>query len=281
MTLSSTLRRRYCNIGGTKVAYVEYGEGPAVVLIHGIGHSLFAWRKNLLPIAQAGYRTLAFDIPGFGFSDFRNFPDIASFDIFFQELIDYFGYSKYSIVGNSLGGHLGFHISARHPDRVESLIMLSPAGATSDVYFPFRFMSTRLGQYFEPKVTRKLVENALRTVFADPSNIEEEIDHIMLYATDDRFKRAFNSMLRAGLNLKGIKPEFRMDLWYHKIQCPVMVIWGDSDRVLSVEGAQIIKEHIPQTEVVILEKVGHCPQIEAYATVNKLIIDFLTKNIRN
>src|SRR5690348_5273016 len=56
-------------VQGRRIRYVETGRGTPVVVIHGLGASLYAWRKNLAPIAAAGFRAIAFDLPGFGFSD--------------------------------------------------------------------------------------------------------------------------------------------------------------------------------------------------------------------
>ena len=60
---------RYVTVDGTRIRYVEAGHGPPVVLIHGLAASLYSWRHTMVPVAEAGYRVIAFDNRGFGFSD--------------------------------------------------------------------------------------------------------------------------------------------------------------------------------------------------------------------
>ena len=85
---------------------MEVGEGPTVFLLHGLGSSLEPWRRNVQPLADAGYRVLAPDLPGHGDSDkpvSLDYDPLAAVD-FTSRLFDALGVQKASLVGNSAGG---------------------------------------------------------------------------------------------------------------------------------------------------------------------------------
>ena len=118
-------------MGGTRTFVEEAGpaDGPAVVLIHGFGGSTFSWRYTLPALADAGYRTVAFDLKGFGLSD-KTFAgdhsDPAQVE-FAAQVMDKLSISHATLVGRSWDGNIVAHMTPEHPERVEKLVIVDGA----------------------------------------------------------------------------------------------------------------------------------------------------------
>src|SRR5438128_12669584 len=103
---------REIRVEGTRIRYVETGHGIAVVLLHGLGASLYAWRKNLAPIAAAGFRVIAFDNRGFGLSDKPPAPyDNAAYAQLAVALMDSLEIPAAVLVGHSMGGAIAAEVA--------------------------------------------------------------------------------------------------------------------------------------------------------------------------
>src|SRR5881396_475806 len=112
-------RAQYRTIDGTRLRIIDSGNGTPVVLIHGIGASLYAWRYALPPLVAAGYRVVAFDNRGFGFSDKpAHGYSTSDYARLVVALLDSLGISSAVLVGHSMGGEIAAETALRHPDRV-------------------------------------------------------------------------------------------------------------------------------------------------------------------
>ena len=122
---------------------MEAGEGPAVLLLHGLGSSLDTWRRNVQPLADAGYRVLAPDLPGHGDSDkpvSLDYDPLAAVD-FTSRLLDALGVQKASLVGNSAGGLVVTMFALEHPERTGRLALVAPGGLGRQISWFLRLMS--------------------------------------------------------------------------------------------------------------------------------------------
>ena len=119
---------------------MEAGEGPAVLLLHGLGSSLDTWRRNVQPLADAGYRVLAPDLPGYGDSDkpvSLEYDPLAAVD-FTRRFLEALSVQKASLVGNSAGGLVAAMFSLEHPERTNRLALVAPGGW--DARYPGSFV---------------------------------------------------------------------------------------------------------------------------------------------
>src|SRR2546429_583395 len=121
---------RHVTVDGTTLRYIDAGHGTPVVFIHGLGASMYAWRKNLEPVAAAGYRVIAFDNRGFGFSDKpATGYDNAAYARLTVALLDSLHLPDAVLVGHSMGGAVAAEVAIAHPERVRGLVLIGSAGA--------------------------------------------------------------------------------------------------------------------------------------------------------
>jgi len=121
-------RVQYRTIHGSRLRLIDTGSGQPVVLIHGIGASVYNWRYALPALVTAGYRVIAFDNRGFGFSDqtahgYHN----ADYVRLLVSLLDSLGISSAVLVGHSMGGTIAAEVALTHPDRVRGLVLIDAA----------------------------------------------------------------------------------------------------------------------------------------------------------
>src|SRR6266571_1209063 len=125
----TSLTAKYIVVAGTRLRYVESGNGPSVVLIHGFGGSIYGWRRTIEPLAAAGFHVVAFDAKGFGFSDkpahgYSN-GDYARLVL---ALVDSLHLPDPVLVGHSMGGAIAAEAALRAPDRIRGLVLVDAAG---------------------------------------------------------------------------------------------------------------------------------------------------------
>ncbi|MGE5346294.1 MAG: alpha/beta fold hydrolase, partial [Acidithiobacillales bacterium] len=187
---------RFLTVGGTRTFLVEAGpkNGPAVVLVHGFGGSTFSFRKNVTPLAEAGFHVAAFDLPGSGLSDKRwdaDYSHPAQAD-FVVAVMKELGIAKATLVAHSLGANIAAHVALRHPEAVQKLVFIAPVffdrTAPGSGRWLLRFPPAR--RWARILVRRKLQPpgsgRTLRTGYGDPSLVTPDV--IEGYAAPRRMK---------------------------------------------------------------------------------------------
>lgn len=137
------LEHNTVDLAGVRVHYVRAGQGPAVLLIHGLGSSWLSWRENIQPLAQAGYTVIAFDLPGHGDSgralglDYHpaGGADLAG------GLLRALDIPKAHLVGNSAGGLIAGLVALDHPQMVDRLVLVAAGGLGREVSWLLRLVS--------------------------------------------------------------------------------------------------------------------------------------------
>jgi len=268
-------RAQYRTIDGSRLRLIDTGSGQPVVLIHGIGASVYNWRYTLPALVTAGYRVIAFDNRGFGFSDqtahgYHN----ADYVRLLVSLLDSLGVSSAVLVGHSMGGTIAAEVALTHPDRVRGLVLIDAAGY--GMRWPGVLKIARwplVGGIATSFRGRWFTKRILRSTFADPSKVTEgDVDQYYAPVAQPGFGRA----------LRGVLREFRFDSLggrLARVQTPTLILWGDADRWIPVGvGARFTRE-LPRSEFVIVERSGHNPQEESPDRVNQLLLDFLKEGL--
>ncbi len=174
---------KFAEVDGLSIRYIEDGDGPAVLLFHGasLGSSADVYRRNIGPLAAAGFRVIAFDFPGFGLSDYSEDGSMALKKKTTLGLMDALGLEKAALVGHSQAGNVAVALGLEHPERISHIIVLGTgsllppleggAGKREDAVV--QRMDERMA-HTEPGIedTRKLLE---ATVFHHDLITDEEL----------------------------------------------------------------------------------------------------------
>lgn len=264
-------------VGGLRISYVDVGDGPTILLLHGLGHSTHGWRKVMGPLAEAGYRVMAVDLPGFGYSDKPGDYSLEHYVDFVRNWLDLHAIATAAVVGNSMGGAIATAVAGLAPERVSALVLADPGGFGRDVTWALRFAGLRIVRSaLNRRLTPWKVRQALRWVYADSSLIEdEEVDRIVEIDELPGSREAFFEIAHKVIGLRGLRPGLGLGDIPTGIAAPTLILWGRRDRVIPVSHAERAHQAIPGSEVVIFESSGHCPQLEVPDAFSDTVLRFL------
>jgi pimeloyl-ACP methyl ester carboxylesterase len=256
------------------------GQGPNLVLLHGLGASSFSWRHNRAHLARH-FRVITPDLPGHGRSpapldgDYR----VEALLRGVLNFLDWHGVTTAVLGGNSLGGGLSLLAARERPAQVTALVLLAPAAAMPRVpaaFYPLRLpllghaIAVLLGPWFLPWF--------MRLVYYHPARLIPEA--APGYAAPYRDWRRRLALRQICRQLQ-VRPLGEIAALARRLTQPTLIIWGEADRILPAAQGQWLKQHLPRAEFHLLPAVGHAPQEEAPAAVNKIIIDFLGYSLKN
>ena len=269
----------YVEVGGKQIRYWMAGEGPAVVLVHGLSNSVEFWQYNMAPLA-AHHRVYALDLLGFGKSD----KEIGQFSLsyaaaFMVDFLDAVGVEQTSLVGNSLGGVICAQTAAQYPERVGRLILVDPAGFGRELSPFLRVWSipgVGNGVFW---IYQRLFPRLKGRVFYNSGSIDEGwLAGAAEVLRSPGVRENAIKVARTGVSLrKGQRDELFRGL--HGLlgatSVPTLIIWGSRDFVVPLAHAYAAQKLIPNSEVRIMERCGHLPQVERPEEFNRLVLDFL------
>jgi len=262
---------RYLPVEGTRIRYIDAGRGAPVVFLHGLGASMYAWRKNLGAVAAAGFRVIAFDNRGFGLSDKPPGPyDNAAYARLASALMDSLGLSDAVLVGHSMGGAIAAEVAIEYPQRVRGLVLIASAGLGAREPLLFRVARWPvLGPAVLAFRGRGLTARLLKSTFFDPGKVTEaDVDQYYAPVALPDYGRALRGALR----------HFRFDALggrLDRIAAPTLVLWGEEDRWAPLGLGRALAGGITRSAFLSVPHAGHAVQEEAPDDVNHLLITFL------
>lgn len=263
--------------GGIKTNYLEAGDGPPVVLIHGSGPGVTAyanWRLTI-PALASGFRVYAPDMVGFGYTDRPS--DVSygmeTWTAQILGFLDALGLERVSLVGNSFGGALSLRVAAGHADRVDRLVLMGAAG----VSFPLTAGLDAVWGY-EPSVENM---RALLDYFAyDRTLVTDELAEVRYRASiEPGFQESFSGMFPAPRQ-RWIEAMATPEDRIRAIASETLVIHGRDDRVVPLENSLRLHQLIPRSELHVFGRCGHWTQIEWAADFAALLTHFLSRPAR-
>jgi pimeloyl-ACP methyl ester carboxylesterase len=240
------------------------GRGPPVVLVHGLGGSAGGFSRVLFDLASRFSRVLAVDLPGHGFSaQYGKGPVCVRGQLevlrdWLRQQVD----EPAFVVGNSLGGAMSMQLAAEHPELVRALALVAPAGAL--------LAEERLAavlQSFDVKNTAQCRE-LTRKLFHKPPL------PALLFA--GVMRRHFGSV-----TVRALAAEARETRAYlapevlQRLEMPLLLLWGESDRLLPSESLDYFRAHLPpHSEIHLVKGFGHVPQMEQPAELVSHLLRF-------
>jgi pimeloyl-ACP methyl ester carboxylesterase len=267
------------DVVGARTNYVEMGEGPPLLLVHGLSGCWQNWLENIPHFART-HRVVALDLPGFGSSPMPPWElTIPAYGRFVRDFCERAGIGRCSIVGNSMGGFIVTEVAITEPERVDDLTLVSAAGITwARARREPAEMAARVGRAAAPLMLRfelsairrpRFRRQAFAGVFHDPNALRREL----LW---ENVVPAFQSpgYFDAMRNLVGYDIRHRLE----EIGVPTLVVWGRNDRVVPVPAALSYRERIgDNAQLVIFDECGHVPQMERPVRFNRLLEAFLAR----
>lgn len=271
-------QREYLTIDGVRVHYVLAGQGPAVLLLHGLGTSLVTWARNIEPLAAAGYRVLALDLPGHGDSDKpKNISyDPAAGARLIHRLLPALGVERVSLVGSSAGGLIVGMYALAHPQQVERLVLVSAGGLGRQVAWFLRLFSLPgVGELLYQPRWQSEVDLSRRIFCRMPSFLNQVLPEMQRVRTLPGTRRATLQALRSSVNLFGQRPSRYILHKLRQLPVPVLTVWGEKDSILPVRHAQAMRQALPGSVVRTMPECGHWPHMERAEEFNALLVSFL------
>lgn len=272
----------FIDVDGLTVHYKTRGTSqPVFVLLHGFGASTFSWREVMEPLSQYG-TVIAFDRPAFGLTE-RPMPEEWTQDNPYASdaqvrltlrLMDRLGVDKAVLVGNSAGGTIAVMTAAAAPNRVDSLILVSPAiyetGGPSWISKAAALPQVRRVGPLLVRLLVKQLERALPSAWHDPSKITPEVmEGYKKPLRADNWDRAFWEFTVAG-RATGL------DKRVGSVTTPTLVIAGDDDRWVPTEQSVRLSSEMPNAVLAIIPACGHVPQEECPGLFMDAVSSFVT-----
>lgn len=268
------------DVGDVTIRYLTAGSGEPVVLLHGLGNSVFSWHKNIVPLSRR-YRVITPDLPGHGYSiSHVDRYDLPAAVEFLAAFLDYLGISQADLIGSSMGGSIALRTSLDLPNRVRKLVLVGSAGLGREVAYFLRLPGLPgLGRQFS-KPSRKKTLWTLKRIIYDHSLITPElIDESHKYRSLPGVSDTMVKILQYGLNMRGQKDKVIMLDRLGELDIPVQVVWGAQDRIIPVSHAYSALQGIRNARLHTFDKCGHWPQMEKPEVFNSLVCRFLDESL--
>jgi pimeloyl-ACP methyl ester carboxylesterase len=254
-----------------RIVYLEGGQGDTVVLLHGFGAEKDNWTK-FASFLTPRYHVVIPDLPGFGESTKNNNSkyDIASQASRVKKFIDALGISKIHIAGNSMGGAIAGSFSLQYGNMVATLGLFNSGGVKSPNKSEYIKM---MEQGRNPLLIEKTADfdRMLGMLFVKAPKIPSPVKRYM--ASQSIRNRPFNEKI---MNEYKNNP-FTLEPRLGELSMPVLILWGDMDRLLDVSSVGVFAAGIRNDTTAIMKDCGHVPMLERPAETAGIYLKFLNE----
>jgi len=242
-----------------KFQYIEEGDGPVIILLHGLFGALSNW-EDVINRFSSSYKVVIplmpiYDLPVL-------LTNVSNLSKFIGKFIKYKGYKNYTLIGNSLGGHVGLVYAKKHQDEIKSLVLTGSSGLYENA----------MGGTFPKREDYNFVKQKVEYTFYDPKNATKELVDECYEIVNNRAK-----ILRI-LSLAKSAIRHNMSSELKKITIPVCLIWGKNDTITPPDVAEEFNRLLPNSELHWIDKCGHAPMMEQPEEFNDNLQKWLEKH---
>jgi pimeloyl-ACP methyl ester carboxylesterase len=233
-------------VGSVTISYQVAGEGPPLVLLHGLSGSSRWWQRNIRQLAQT-FCVYVVDLIGFGASSGLHpfiFDDVAAY---LTVWMDRLGIRRANLIGHSMGGMIAADLAATFPDRIERLILVDAAAFLIEQSYTYHLLGL-IQEFFHIQVDFLpiLIADAYR---AGPITLSTALYQVLTTDITSRLAR---------------------------IQAPTLLIWGESDAIVPLAIGKRLCRYLPaHTTIMVIKGAGHNPMWDCPTAFNQLVADFL------
>ncbi len=242
-----------------KYNYIEKGEGEAVILLHGLMGAVSNFESTLEKLPKFGYRVILPMLPLYSLPVLKT--NVNKLADFINNFIDDLQIKKCTLLGNSLGGHIGLILALRKPNIVKRLILSGSSGLYENT----------LGGKFPRRGSYDYIKEKTEEVFYNPQKATKNLVDEVFEIVNNKEK-----LIRVLMMAKSaIRHNMKEDL--PKIKQKTCIIWGKNDIVTPPKVGMEFHEEIPNSELFWIDKCGHAPMIEKPDEFNKILVEWLNK----
>lgn len=241
-----------------KYSYIEQGEGPVLILLHG----LFGALSNFTEVVEYFSPRYKVVIPMLPLYDLPIIDTSAKrLAKFLDGFIKYKGFEEVYLLGNSLGGHVALIYTRDHANTVKALILTASSGLYENAF----------GSSFPRREDKEFIRNKVALTFYDPNHATDELVNECFEIVNDR-----NRVIRIlAIAKSAIRHNMAKDL--PNMRMPVCLIWGRNDTITPPEVAEEFHAKMPDSELFWIDQCGHAPMMEHPQTFNQILGDWLNK----
>ena len=273
---------KFVEVDGLKLRYIEEGSGPSVLFLHGasLGSSADVFVRNLGPFAKAGFRAVAFDLPGFGLSDVPAKQSVPQQRNSIPKFIDAAGLGKTALIAHSRSGGFAVQLALEDPSRYSHVIILGTGSL-----LPLQ-TEAQVGRYeaVQARVDKEMAEKEPTLEDARKLLQADTFNHSLISEADvaTRHSRMIGRNFKAHQDrqnqeapagaAKASKPLYER---LTELKMPLLMIFGREDRAHAGERAELLKKQQPQINLHIVNGCKHMVHWDAFDDLMHLGVPFL------
>jgi pimeloyl-ACP methyl ester carboxylesterase len=272
-------RSNFVEVDGIRIHYQEFGppDAPAMILVHGYTASVYVWHVVAPALAEKGFRVIAVDLVGFGYSEKPRTFDytMASQAKMIAGFMDALRIERATLVGNSYGGGVVAMLALDNPDCVERLVLVDAVINDEAIAHPIlRLAKYRgVGEVITPLLgsSQRFFRMRMRATFAKSQHPRLVTrDRIAAIRRPLHSKEGHHSVLATSRAWSAA----RIERDAHQIKCPTLILWGDSDNVIKIHNGYTLHREIPGSRFVIFRDCGHVPPEEKAGAFVEVVSNF-------
>lgn len=260
----------FLTVEGVRVRYLDIGEGPAVVLLHGFASSIENWAA-VIPALKPRHRVIAVDLKGFGWTDrpIGDYSPQAQASLV-RAVMKERGVDSAAIVAHSWGSSVALAFALAYPEATERIALYD--AWVYEQQLPSMFQLSRakgVGEFLFAAFYSERGEERLANAFYDPEIIPEKLVEDIERAMQRPGTRAGALETVRGMKFSELEPR------YSTITKPTLLLWGREDIVTPLSNGERLVRQLPSAKLVVYPRCGHFPMIEAIAESNRELLAFL------
>jgi pimeloyl-ACP methyl ester carboxylesterase len=281
---ASGLREGYAEIGDQRLHYVETGDGPLIVLLHGFPEFWYGWRQQIEPLAAAGFRVVAPDMRGYNLSSRPagvKAYDVGQLAADVRGLVRERGAQSAMLAGHDWGGTVAWATAMNHPEVVHRLAILNaahPRKLSQGLHHSGQLRKSWYFFFFDlPELPEAVVRadhwHFFRHFLRDarPAYTPEEIDRYVEAWSQPKAATTMINYYRSSVRQSPKRAEAQL----RPVQAPTLVIWGQRDRYLGAELAEPDPDDVPNLDrVERLPDASHWVHHDEHERVTELLAEF-------